>query len=327
MLLRGASKRYPFAIERGAMDIFDDELKYDNKREYSKDEYPVDMGLWLSYAPYHDENQLSLQRGNLLSLPIENEYGQISFILSKNICVYEDYLEKTSKEIRIESTETVLETEVYYTSKIEGAKTTKKRTFEIHNGSPIDENNKFSESMIKGNFEAVKLLNLFGNKVDKDKLRKVWEVLTEGCRDNDDIAGELYRTGDIGIFGSDFKAPVPSEIEEKMDKLLSFMDSEILDDRPFIKAAIIHFAFETIHPFCDGNGRLGRLLMNNHLIGQGIESCRTVSFSEQIDKSLGLYEGAFQKSENLYSDCTPFLEYMLEKMSEAYGTALKVQNS
>ena len=274
----------------------------------------VNIGAWMSYSPYHDPEQLKLQRENILRLPIENSYGRIGFILSKNIDNLEKYLENISKQIKIEDTETVLDTEVYYTSKIEGARTTKKRTFEIHNGAPIN-NDDFSECMIKGNFEAVKLLNLYGNIISEDILYKVWNTLTDGCRDNEDIQGNLYRNDEVGVYGSDFKAIKADNIKSCMDELIDFYNGNILNDRPFIKAAILHFTFETIHPFCDGNGRLGRLLMNNYLINQGIDSCRAVSFSEQIDKNRGLYDGAFTRAENELSDCTPFVEYMLETMS------------
>lgn len=304
----------------------------------------VNIGAWMSYSPYHDPEQLKLQRENILRLPIENSYGRIGFILSKNIDNLEKYLENISKQIKIEDTETVLDTEVYYTSKIEGARTTKKRTFEIHNGAPIN-NDDFSECMIKGNFEAVKLLNLYGNIISEDIICKVWNTLTDGCRDNErlgceipnrrlskssiysneDIQGNLYRNDEVGVYGSDFKAIKADNIKSCMDELIDFYNGNILNDRPFIKAAILHFTFETIHPFCDGNGRLGRLLMNNYLINQGIDSCRAVSFSEQIDKNRGLYDGAFTRAENELSDCTPFVEYMLETMSQSYIKALEVQ--
>lgn len=304
---------------------------YENEKEetrpYSEEELPVDIGKWVSYMPYHNEDQLSLQREHLLTLPIANEYGQICFVLSKNVFDLERYLECVSKEIRIENTKVVLETEVFYTSKIEGAKTTKKRTSEIHNGSPIRDDSKFSESMIKGNFEAVKLLNLYGNRIDESILQKTWAILTKDCRENEEIQGEKYRIGEVTVTNSDFKAVKVKDVESRMSELISFYNSSLLDDKPFLKASVIHFAFETIHPFSDGNGRLGRLLMNNFLISRGVESCRAVSFSEQIDKNRGLYDGAFVDSENEYSDCTPFLEYMLETMAKGFFTAKQTQQN
>ena len=61
------------------MDLFEN-LNNDNL-EY--DVTPVDIGSWVSYMPYHDEKQLELQKDNLIKLPLNNSYGQISFIFSK----------------------------------------------------------------------------------------------------------------------------------------------------------------------------------------------------------------------------------------------------
>lgn len=48
---------------------------------------------------------------------------------------------------------------------------------------------------------------------------------------------------------------------------------------------VSYMPYHDIHPFCDGNGRLGRLLMNNYLISRNIESCRDVSFFSKLTKT------------------------------------------
>ena len=305
---------------------FDIEIEEKELNKF-EDLYPVEIGKWQSYEPFHSQEQLSFQLENLQTVPLENSYGPIRFIYSTIIASYENYISDISNQIKIVNTETVLETEVYYTSKIEGVKTTRKRTQQIHNGSPVAENNKYAENMIKGNFEAVKLLNLYGNVINKDIILKVWNVLTDGCKNNLEIQGKEYRIDEVGISNSPFIAVSADKIDNSMNLLIDFYNSDCLNNHPFVKAALIHYTFETIHPFCDGNGRLGRLLMNNFLISQGIESSRAVSFSMEIDKSRGLYDYAFIASENEKGDCTPFLEYMLEKIAAAYYTALKVQNN
>lgn len=277
---------------------------------------PVDIGKWQSYMPYHDKEQLDLQFNNIIRLPLFNAYGTIGFIYSKVIDSYEQYLEQKSKTISVEDTEVVLETEVFYTSKIEGAKSSIKRTQQIHNGAIVKD---FSDAMIKGNFEAVKLLNLYGNRISKEILLKVWKVLTKDCLDNKEIVGECFRSGEVGISNSDFKAVDVKDIDKAVSLLIDFYEGDLLNNYPFLKASIIHFVFETIHPFCDGNGRLGRLLVNNFLIKQGIESVRAVSFSLMIDKYRGLYDAAFVDGENEYCDCTPFIEFMMEIMSKAFS--------
>lgn len=279
---------------------------------------PTEIGKWQSYEPYTSEEQKEEQINGLITVPIRNAYGSIKFIFSTIIAKQEKLLKELSSEIKVINSKLSLETEVFFTSKIEGAKSSIIRTQQIHNGSPIDKSNEFSESMIKGSFSAVKLLNLYGGRISSKILKRVWEALTDNCRDNEEIIGTLYRSGPIGLSNNDFKAVNHLDIEEYMEEFISFYNGSLLDNYPFTKACIIHYAFETIHPFCDGNGRLGRLLLNNYLISRGIESTRAVSFSMQIDKSRGLYDGAFLLSENIYNDCTPIIEYLMEVFLKSF---------
>ena len=192
-------------------------------------------------------------------------------------------VEEMLSKIRVEDAVTAIEDEVYYTTKIEGARTTRLRTTELHNGSPISKDNEFSERMVVNCFNATKFLNVTGNRVSKDILIKVWNILVEGVCENESIRGEEYRVGGVQI-GS--YVPVGAEyVSVLMDKWLSFYNSQELEDMPIVKSIILQFAFEVIHPFPDGNGRMGRMLINNYLISRGFEGVRAVSFSKEVDET------------------------------------------
>ena len=285
--------------------------------------YPINIGSWASYQPYSNHEQIMDQLEAMIRIPLENQYGKIGFIYSKEINELNTYLESLQNQIKIEDTETILETEVYYTSKIEGANTTLKRTSEIHNGLPININNEYSESMIKGNFEAVKLANLYGNQINCSNLYQIWNVLTYKCKDNIDLQESLFRKKPVYV-GS-YEGAKAENLPKLMKQWICFYNSDDYNEKPFVKAALLHYGFETIHPFCDGNGRLGRLLINNYLISRGIETARAVSFSMQVDKARAKYDVAFIDSENVQNDCTPFIHYMLSTFANAYTTALEVQ--
>jgi Fic family protein len=287
--------------------------------------YPVDIGMWKRYSEFVNLEQQDLQKSNLITIPCKNGNGSLKFIMSKYLYELNETVSDLTKQISIEDTETVLEDEVYYTAKIEGAKTTRKRTSELHNGAPIDKNSEYSERMTRNGFDAVKLLNLYGNRIDEDNLVKIWKVLTDGCCDNLSVQGEKYRIDDVYV--GTFIPPSAEAVPALMKEWINFYNSPSYDTIPFIKTSILHFAFETIHPFCDGNGRMGRLLMNNYLIRQGIESARAVSFSMQIDKTRNHYDAAFDDAENSVNDITPFLHYMLDTMVDAYQTALAIQHN
>jgi len=71
-----------------------------------------------------------------------------------------------------------------------------------------------------------------------------------------------YRTLQVYIRGTSWLPPKPEEVPREMGSLLSWFSKNKRILHPLILATYFHSAFETIHPFVDGNGRVGRLLMN-----------------------------------------------------------------
>jgi len=245
---------------------------------------PVEIYAWRPYNIFLDEEQEFLQKSNFIHTGLYNGDKEICFIYTKYMDKFNVYLEEASENIQLCDTDVVLEDEVFHTSKIEGARTTRIRTSEIHNGASLDKNNQFSEKMVKNGFRTVKLLNLYGNVLDEQKLLTIWNTLVDGVCENESIRGERYRIGDVYV-GS-YNPPKAEDLPELMGKFLKFYNGDYLNNYPFVKAALIHYIFETIHPFCDGNGRMGRLLMNNYLISAGIESTKAVSFSMMMEASV-----------------------------------------
>ena len=84
---------------------------------------------------------------------------------------------------------------------------------------------------------------------------------------NEDIAGRFRKQNEYVRVGTHI-APAPEHIESMMDSLLS--DYSAYTEEYFIdRIAKFHLEFETIHPFCDGNGRIGRVLINYQLMQHG----------------------------------------------------------
>lgn len=286
-----------------------------------------DKKIWIPY------NELSSTLNNLkrkqindlyytdIKLDNYDEFGKLSFcfVPLEQIYIYEKRCEKLYEAIQVRDTETVICDEIYYTTKIEGAHTTRKRTHEIHNGDKLDNNNYTSEKMVQNGFRATKYLNVIGNKVNKDNIRKIWEILVEDVCDNADIKGFHYRNGDVEI--GNVYGLAPDQLEDAMNNWFSYYNSATDNELPFIKAALLHYSFERIHPFCDGNGRMGRLLSSNFLIGLGYDKIKAVSFSMSIGKHSDGYYNTMNLAGNNYFDCTPFLVYMLEREVNALGYA------
>lgn len=102
-------------------------------------------------------------------------------------------------------------------------------------------------------------------------IRETHEVLMEGVRGQEKSPGEFRHSQNwIGGQGSTLKTAryIPPNVED-MNAAMSDLEKFInADDQldPIVKAALIHYQFETIHPFLDGNGRVGRLLITLFLM-------------------------------------------------------------
>ena len=83
--------------------------------------------------------------------------------------------------------------------------------------------------------------------------------------------------------------PAASETKKYMDELLSFMNSSEDGINPLIKAAMIHSQFESIHPFSDGNGRIGRVLINLYLYKAQVINFPFFYISEAINMDKAVY--------------------------------------
>lgn len=106
-------------------------------------------------------------------------------------------------------------------------------------------------------------------------IKETHAVLMEGVRGQEKNPGEFrYSQNWIGGQGSILKnaryiPPNPEDMKEAISDLEIYMNAE--DDLdPLIRAALIHYQFETIHPFLDGNGRVGRLLITLFLMEKKI---------------------------------------------------------
>lgn len=99
----------------------------------------------------------------------------------------------------------------------------------------------------------------------KDLILFLHQMLITGI--DDDIAGRFRKKGEYVRVGTHI-APAPEHVERMVESALLEYSSE-LDEYFIDKIAKFHLDFETIHPFCDGNGRIGRVLINYQLLRLG----------------------------------------------------------
>ena len=121
------------------------------------------------------------------------------------------------------------------------------------------------------------------------------EILMQGVRGEKKTAGQYRRSqnwiGGKSLADAVFIPPHQDHLNELIGDLENFIHNEALETPMLVKAAIIHYQFETIHPFLDGNGRIGRLLIPLFLIEKQL-----------LTQPLLYLSGYFEKDKNLYYD-------------------------
>ena len=110
--------------------------------------------------------------------------------------------------------------------------------------------------------------------------------------------------------------PPEPQLNKYMSNLEEYINGEIVDDLdPLIRVGIIHGQFETIHPFLDGNGRIGRILITLYLIEQRIISEPSFFISEELEKSEHRYYGLLYNLRVPSPRWREWLEYFLKAAS------------
>lgn len=110
-----------------------------------------------------------------------------------------------------------------------------------------------------------------------------------------------------------YTPPAASETKKYMDELITFMNNTDDGINPLIKAAMIHSQFESIHPFSDGNGRIGRVLISLYLYKAQVINFPFFYLSEAINMDKAVYYHMLTDSRTNTLD--DWIKYFLHKVS------------
>ena len=144
-----------------------------------------------------------------------------------------------------------------------------------------------------------------GVEMDENKLKDLHEVLMDGL----DIGG-LYRRVDISIKGSNHTPPSHLKVYDRMKSYFANLEDEGM--APLEKIAYSHVQLAKIHPFLDGNGRLARLVLDYHLMKNGLAPI-VIPYNERLR-----YFDALE-TYKVNKDIAPFIQYLIEKEKETLG--------
>lgn len=183
--------------------------------------------------------------------------------------------------------------EATQSSKIEGTQTRMEDALMSEEDVPLDKRDDWAEvhNYINAMNEAVAQLDKlpFSSRL----IRHVHKTLMQGVRGEHKQPGE-YRISQNWIGGATisdaiFVPPVHSEIPELIGDIEDFVHNDRYYIPDLIKIALIHYQFETIHPFLDGNGRTGRLLITLYLVSKGLLKRPILYLSDYLERHRNTY--------------------------------------
>lgn len=161
-------------------------------------------------------------------------------------------------------------------------------------------------------------------------IKMAHRVLLKGVRGKHKIPGQ-FRTsqnwiGGASISDATFIPPSHQEVPRLMGDLEKFSHNSEIRIPHLLKIALIHYQFETIHPFLDGNGRVGRLLITLYLVEKRILKRPVLYLSDFLEKNRQLYYENLMKVRTA-NDIKQWLKFFLVGIIEtAEGSIMTFDN-
>jgi len=215
-----------------------------------------------------------------------------------------------------------------YSSQIEGTKATMQDAIV----APITEKKDRKNSDVDDIEHYIKAADYGTDRVKEFPIslrfvRELHEKLMTGARSTQHAYPGEFRKSQNWIGGktpmdASFVPPTPSDMHKSLDDWEKFLHKN--DDYPsLIKAGLLHAQFETIHPFTDGNGRTGRMIIAMYIHHAGLLEEPVLYLSSYFKKYQKLYYQKLQAYHDEESDIDGWLEFFLEGVIEIANSSIE----
>ncbi len=242
----------------------------------------INQGYYKSFQPDFIDKQWRVDNMEIMQLlsQADRELGRLD--------MYSNYIPNIELFISMH----VLK-EATQSSKIEGTQTNIEEALLDKDDVPLDKRDDWEEvqNYINAMNAAIKALDRlpFSSRL----IKETHNVLMQGVRGSKKQPGEFRLSqnllGGAAINDAIFVPPVHTSIQELMADIERFVHDDNKYFPELLKIGVVHYQFETIHPFLDGNGRVGRLMIPLYLVSKGILQKPILYLSDFLERNRTLY--------------------------------------
>lgn len=223
----------------------------------------INQGYYKSFQPATINRQWYLENMEVIQLlsKADRDLGRLD--------MYSDYIPNIDLFISMH----VLK-EATQSSRIEGTQTNIEEALRERDDIPLDKRDDWEEIQNYSFAMETAIKDLEKLPFSSRLIRQTHKRLLQGVRGEKRLPGEFRRSqnwiGGASLNDASFIPPAHTSVPELMSDLENFAHNNKIFFPELLKIALIHYQFETIHPFLDGNGRVGRLMITLYLVSKGI---------------------------------------------------------